>query len=292
MKHWMFSLWVILFLIPSVFASWETHEGVTSWKVQVTDDLRACGESAKTKVYTFSITHNQKVARIADPVHGMASGTFEGDVLHVVSRTIPDGSGSSKLSAFDVIFTCTAIQAKYRWDYKDSQMSCSGTTEWRGTRYDGTACPGTITPQPDLAKEITEIRSEEDKLKAALAKDPKNFWANWDMAELKKNRGDYKEYFNYLNRATGNEQVFAETRQQLKDEARKQLGLSDYPSPTAVPLLRAVHDEVAQGGIVYNVEFPAPGETYTQRLKTMLWAAITPDSTKILKEIAGIKEEQ
>ena len=183
----MFSLWVILFLIPSVFASWETHEGVTSWKVQVTDDLRACGESAKTKVYTFSITHNQKVARIADPVHGMASGTFEGDVLHVVSRTIPDGSGSSKLSAFDVIFTCTAIQAKYRWDYKDSQMSCSGTTEWRGTRSDGTACPGTITPQPDLAKEITEIRSEEDKLKAALAKDPKNFWANWDMAELKKN---------------------------------------------------------------------------------------------------------
>ncbi|MBI4148271.1 hypothetical protein HY490_03185 [Candidatus Woesearchaeota archaeon] len=290
MARWL--LFAVLLLPSLVFAAWEDFEGISSWKVQATEDQRGCGGGSKTATHVFTIVHKKKTAQVADPVHGSVSGIFEGDVLYIPSRTIPDGAGSSKLSGFDAVFTCTTLHAKYRWDYRDKQMSCSGTTEWKGTQLGGKGCPGAPPPQQkDMITQIAERRSEEGKYEAILAKDPKNFWANWDMAELKKKQGNYKDYFTYLNKATSNDEVFAKTRTQLKDEAVRQLGLSEYPTPTSVPILRAAQDDLAGGGVVYNVNFPQPGEENKQKWYTMLWAAYVPDSSKILKDLAGIKEE-
>ncbi|MBI4448622.1 hypothetical protein HY641_01155 [Candidatus Woesearchaeota archaeon] len=277
---------LVLCATPAL-ASWEDHTGTTQWKVDITE--RGCGTD-ETESYLFVINHKGPRAEIADPVHGRTTGTFEGDILKIPSRILPDGVGSSRLSPITVPFTCTIFTTEYRWDYKDQHVSCSGTTEWRGHRIDQGGCPQqpTTTQRVDIKEHLTR----EDKARAILAKNPKDFWANWDMAHANKQRGDYKEYLTYLNKATSNEYIYPETRAKVQQEALKQLGLPQPPPPGTVPFLRVVTDEADAGGVIYNLNVPKPTPQHKQRWRTMLWAALTPKSDKILKDLAGLPGDE
>lgn len=281
-------LLLVLATVHSAYAAWDNFNGVTRWNVRVSEDETRCGGQIKTKSLQAYINHIGRVAQIGDLGHGPAAGSVMGNIVTFPGRGIPDGSGTSQLSSFRLTFSadCSRFDAIYGWDYKDQYMSCSGTTSWQGTRADAPGCPWQGQAQ-DPTTEIKQWRSEEERLQSALAKNPKDFWANYDMAEFKKKHDNFKEYFNYLNRATSNEKVFAKTRNTLKEEARKQFGLSQYPSPDAVPLLRTAQEEVAQGGAVWNVNFPTPPADHVQRLRFMLWHSLMPNSDKIIRELAS-----
>ncbi len=291
MRFLIMTVIVALLVSTVVSASFQSYSGVTRWKVDVVDDETGCGDSVNRDTRTVSIKHNYQVVSVSDLGHGPSSGTISRDVLSFPSRVISDGAGSSKLSAGEVIFSadCSSFSGGYTWNYKDSQMSCSGNTQMRGTRLDAVGCPGSGTPN-DIMTQISKIRDTEKKIQEVLSRDSKDFWANWDMAEARKREGDYKEYFTYLNKAIQNDNIFADTKKKLKDEAQRQLGLSSYPTAESVPILRTVQDEVKDGMVLYNVNFAKPKENNLARLRTMVWASLVPDSRGKLYELAGIKE--
>lgn len=145
------AVFVLGLLLPQTVAeqvtqpvgTFENYVGVTQWRVDVTEDERSCGGGITTKSYAVQIQHNQKIADIGDWGHGMMRGTLTGDTLSLPGRTIPDGSGSSTLSAFDIKFSlnCSRLAGKYNWAYSDSYSKCKGSTTLTGTRVGGGGCP-------------------------------------------------------------------------------------------------------------------------------------------------------
>lgn len=118
-----------------------SNVSVTNWHVTVTEDDSACQGGTYSNTYDITIERNDTVGTMGDIGHGPVSGTFEGNTLHIAARTVPDGSGTSKLSSYDVVFSadCTTFNAEYSWDYTGPDGDCSGTTKLAGTNPDG--CP-------------------------------------------------------------------------------------------------------------------------------------------------------
>ena len=155
----MVGLIVILVLVVPVAAdtaaspwSWNTYHGTYIWQVTVTEDDSACGGGIEPTQYTVPIQYNGSTAGMGDVGHGPAQGTFiSGNILHFAGRTVPDGTGSSTLSAYDVFFTtdCTAFAAKYTWNYEDVDESCSGSTTLNGASSSG--CPGLPSSSPTVS---------------------------------------------------------------------------------------------------------------------------------------------
>lgn len=271
---------------------WETYTGVTHWRVTVTDDETGCGGGYESDTYNVSIHHNLQIADIDDFGHGDVRGTFTGNILSIPPKTIPDGSGTSKLTEANVVFDseCSGFEGKYYWDYKDSYQACSGSTVFTGTRTDPKGCP-----EPGLGMQILDARADADKgsqelrYGAILEKDPKNFWANWDMAELKKKQGNYNEFFNYYNKAISNESIVQETREKLKKRTLEDLHLSEFPSRDTSPILRIEQDELKNwnGGSLYNVQFPKEEAKNMENWKIKLWGILVPNSYNIINEIVG-----
>lgn len=219
------------------------------------------------KSYTVVIQHNHQIADIGDMGHGKTLGVFTGNKLTLPARTIRDGTGSSKLSVADVDFfpDCSGFVGYYTWQYADSSMSCSGNTKVWGKRLDGKGCPAVAQKSAEQQRqELADIRanpdiaSKERRYKEILEKDPKNFWANWDMAELRKKQGNYNEFFNYFNKAASNENIFADTREKLKKEEARRLRLSEFPTAGKSPILRIEQGELDNWWRtpIYNVNVP------------------------------------
>lgn len=249
--------------------TWENYEGVTRWRVDVTDDEFGCGGGAVPKSYdSVVMEHHQQIVDIGDMGHGKTQGFFKGNTLILPARTIRDGQGYSKLSVANIDFSadCSGFAGRYSWVYTDSYMSCKGTTIVSGKRLDGTGCPTAAQAQKSAEQqrqELADIRSNPDiankerRYKEILEKDPKNFWANWDMAELKKSQGNYGEFFKYFDRAAGNENILQGTREKLKEEAAKQLHLSEFPKLGTSPILRVEDGELDRwNGRFYNYNVP------------------------------------
>ncbi len=293
-----------LLFLPIVSAfTWEDYEGTTQWKVAVTEDESDCGGSTKTESYGVSIQHSKQIAEVGNWGHGKTTGAVTGNKLSIPSRTIPDGVGSSYLSDFDITFTsnCMGFDGEYRWDYEDSYMECSGTTKLIGTRDDDDKCPG-AEEEEDLfvvAEEIAEARANEDLSQKEktydeiLAKDPTNFWANWDMAEVKKKQGKYEEFLDYIDQAASNENIFEEIREELKKEAAKSVHLSEYPTPEKSPILRIEMDELNSwnGGLIHNVNFPKEEATNTNIWNIKVWSIYTNAQSDFIYNLAGIEQE-
>lgn len=151
------ALVVLVSLFATATASpswnWNNYTGLSSWQVTVTEDETGCGGDITASQITIPVEHNGNSATFTD-LHGTIGGTFvSGNVLHVPGRTVPDGDGSSKLSAYDVYFTadCSSFAARYTWKYHDAYQSCSGSTELAGTNNDG--CPQVVplTKDPELS---------------------------------------------------------------------------------------------------------------------------------------------
>lgn len=137
-----------------------TYTGTTHWSVRVTEDETGCGGSTMTYNRAVTIQHNMQIADVSDWAHGPARGTFLGNTLSLPGRTIPDGEGTSVLSAFDIIFSsdCSSFTGSYTWYYSDAYMSCDGSTSLSGTRTGASGCPGaspTPTETPTPTPEIT-----------------------------------------------------------------------------------------------------------------------------------------
>lgn len=334
---------------------WENHQGVSQWSVAVTEDESGCGGSSKTSSRAVLIQHNLKIADVGNWAHGSARGTFSGNTLSVPERTIPDSGGMSKLYAFNIVFTpdCSGFVGKYRWDYRGSGQSCSGSTSLRGTKTGGKGCPEAKEQKTEVAageqktevnvvregldrllslnKEIraldrkiallgeqelnaeksplrTELYSDlhrkvnqaeilqpkiEENYRKILNKDPDNFWANWDLAELEKSRGNHKAYFDYFDRAVTNERTESVSKQ-LKKKAADDLGLSEFPEIVRSPTVRKISDDMnsRQGVSVYNVNVDVPKEpSKWEKFKIKVWTAISPDFHNAVNELVGVPQK-
>ncbi|MGB8892245.1 MAG: hypothetical protein WCC86_09270 [Methanoregula sp.] len=112
------------------------------------------------------------------------------------------------------------------------------------TRYE-IATAGTGTGDtPEIAQERLMVTKEkaqvdateakiEGEYKAILDKDPTNFQANWDLAQLKKGQGNYEEYFNDVSTALSNKDIAKATQDEIRKNIATSLGLSEYPPTTA-----------------------------------------------------------
>src|SRR3989338_1313384 len=348
---------LLIFFVSTVSAevslpwTWSSYVGTSQWRVDVTEDETACGGETTTAPYTISIIHNLTSAKINNFVHGDVSGVFEGNILHIPGRTIPDGSGTSVLSSYDITFSqdCSSFAAKYYWDYSDSYGSCSGSTTLRGTAYKGCPAPTVVPVIPpveppsteylrseisnarhdlnegsalrslmnihqqeidfkrnsefaDSVKELEElIKDEKNKLnqleskieaeyKVILDKDPSNFWANWDVAELKKQQGKYDEYFAYFDRDASNKNIFENTKNELKKKVAEDFGFSEFPTVDKSNIVRTLGDDMNrwQGGTIYDVNLPkeaaADKKTWSMKLYNILYS----DSYSIVNELVGL----
>ena len=289
---------VLVLLLPPVIAApwtWEKYTGVTQWRVDVTEDETACGGTSTTESYAVPIQHNEQTVDVGNWGHGKTRGAFTDNTLSIPSRTVPDGAGKSTLSGFDMVFTldCAGFTGKYRWDYADAAMRCSGTTTLRGTRADGKGCPAEEQTEEQRNKEIADIRAvadmeiKERRYADILAENPKDFWANWDMAELKKKQGKYQEFFDHFNRAVSNEKIFPDTREQLRKEELKRLHLSTFPTRETSPILRIEEDQVNAwpGGSIFDLNIPKEAAV-EESWSTKLWALLAPDTGSVAEEIA------
>ena len=277
--------------------TWENYEGVTRWHVDVKDDETGCGGGDVMKSYTVVIQHNHQIADIGDMGHGKTQGVVKGNKLTMPARTIRDGKGYSKLSVADVDFSddCSGFVGYYTWAYADSSMSCSGNTKVWGKRLDGKGCPTAVQKSAEQQRqELADIRANPDiankerRYKEILEKDPKNFWANWDMAELKKKQGNYNEFFNYFDKATSNENIFQDTREKLKKEEAKRLRLTEVPTAGKSPILRIEQGELDNWWRtpIYNVNVPKDEATDKGRGYIKFWRLLDPGSYDIVNKAA------
>lgn len=288
-------VFVLCLQIVAAAWSWENYVGNSRWQVDVTEDETGCGGVIETNPVTVSLQHNREIVDISDLGHGKVRGTFSGNTLSMPSRTIPDGAGSSKLSAVDITFTadCLKFSGRYRWDYADSQSRCSGSTTLNGLRTDGKGCPAPDQQRAEIIAARAASDEKERLYKDILAKDPTNFWANWDMAELKKKQKNYDEFFKFFNNAANNENIFQEMREKLVKEAANSLHLSKFPTATTSPILRIEIDELNNwnGGLVNNINVRKEEAKDKEKWYVKLWTLYAPDSHNIVNEIVGLPEK-
>lgn len=133
----------------------------------------------------------------------------------------------------------------------------------------------------------------EENYRTILNKDPDNFWANWDIAELEKSRGNYKAYFDHFDRAVTNERTESVSKV-LKKKAAEDLGLSEFPTIVGSPSVRKISDDMnsRQGVSVYNVNVDVPKEpSKWERFKMKVWTAIAPEFHNAVNELVGVQQK-
>ncbi|VVB65554.1 Uncharacterised protein [Candidatus Gugararchaeum adminiculabundum] len=131
----------------------------------------------------------------------------------------------------------------------------------------------------------------EAKYKAILEKDPANFWANWDMAELKKTQGNYNDYITYFDSAASNKNVISDAGPVLKQKVAEDLGLSHFPTPESSPMMQRVRDEAKtrQNGQIYNVDVPSKAKADDEVWKIEFSTALSSKLFNHINEVATPK---
>ncbi len=296
MKRGMFFLCVLVFCLfaGSVFAAtgwtWEDFVGTTHWTVDKTDDERGCGGRVFLKsYYDVVLTHNREIIDASELGHGYVRGTITGNTLHLIGRTIDDSGGKSKLDAADIVFSpdCRHFSGKYGWVYTSRYQNCGGTTQIEGTRsLEEPGCPAIKVQREEIAAARAAMAGKEAKYKEILSKDPDNFWANWDMAELMKKEKRYNEYLDYVGKAASLDNV-KEVREELKQNAAESLHLSRFPTRATSPILRFEMDELKnwQGGRIYNVDFSKKDYGF-EDVKSLFWSIFDKASDALLNKAA------
>ena len=72
----------------------------------------------------------------------------------------------------------------------------------------------------------------EGQYQAILDKDPANFFANMDMAELKKSQGKLDDYIRYVNVALSNKNVAESTANAIRQDIMAKNNLGEWPTPS------------------------------------------------------------
>ena len=128
----------------------------------------------------------------------------------------------------------------------------------------------------------------EAKYQAILDKDPNNFWANWDMAQLKKSQGKYDDFSTYFDTAVSNKNIYDDTKFALKQKVAEDLGLTTLPTVEKSLTINRIANEVSGwgGGKLWNV--PVPEDTNKQTFGIKLYSIFSSNSWNIVNEIAGL----
>ncbi len=121
---------------------------------------------------------------------------------------------------------------------------------------------------------INELEPKiEAKYKAILDKDPNNFEANLDMAELKRSQGLPHEYYEYMDRALSSGRVTESMKEAVEKNIAKELGFSKFPKPQNSLLMKRLSNEGANWqGTIYGKdvqEESADKSTWRFRLFTI-----------------------
>jgi hypothetical protein len=279
MKHIIVSMLAIILLASVVHAAfiWENYVGSSQWDVQVSEDEGGCGGSVKTKVVEVTVTHDRIAATMGDYGHGELKGSFFGNTLTLPSRVIDDEGGKSTLAEAKVYFSpdCLSFKSTYGWHYVSQYQDCSGTTK----------------KELLTAARAADAREQEAKYKDILTNDPTNFWANWDMAELKKKQGDYQAFLDYTAKAASNKNIEEKTATELKNTAAQSLHISEFPTRDKSPILRIEMDEMQNwnNGMIYNVNFRKPADPPSW--KTVLRRIFLPNSYDVVNKAVGMPED-
>jgi hypothetical protein len=94
-------------------------------------------------------------------------------------------------------------------------------------------------------EKIAELdQKTENELQAILVKDPYNYWANMDMAQLKKAQLKKDEYYQYLNTALDNPNVYPETAEELRQIIADQDKMIKWPSPSTSSAVSQADSEI------------------------------------------------
>jgi len=305
---------------------WSTYTGTSHWSVTNTEYDTGCGGGNYPTQYTIDINHSMSSAVMGDVGHGPVNGTFTGNTLHIDSRTVPDGPGTSDISEYDLIFTpdCSSFSGTYTWTYTDPNpiYDCTGSDTLSGTNSQGCPAPTAVPVVPPVnpptsgstsselydahtdvtnelqalntmnsqqaqldfekrfpdeysASDIKDLQTVVDSQKSLykqldpkvetqydtiLQADPGNFWANWDMAQLKKAQGQYDQYYAYIYTAAQNTHQFEGTENTgLEQAVADSMGLEKFPTVQNSAVLREESNEVNpwKGGPINGQNLPA-----------------------------------
>ncbi|MFA4876042.1 MAG: hypothetical protein WC586_01390 [Methanoregula sp.] len=133
------------------------------------------------------------------------------------------------------------------------------------------ASAGEIADTKQLLTDITnDIQQREppieDKYNAILSTDPNNFWANWDMAELKKAQRNYPEYFRYTEKALANKNIAREKAEEVRKNIAGGLGISDFPTTQNSYFIKRMSTDADAIQSVYGID-AGKGEPDTEKLR-------------------------
>jgi len=139
---------------------------------------------------------------------------------------------------------------------------------------------GEVYAAMDALNQINTLEPKiEAKYKAILATDPNNYWANWDMAQLKLSQGHYEENNYYLMKALGNKNLAEATRWFLWQDYAKNYDFG-LPDPEMwhdqSPIIKTLSNE---GSTIQNIngqDVSKNSADPTQR-SLIRWATFAPN---------------
>ena len=126
-----------------------------------------------------------------------------------------------------------------------------------------------------------------------LKKDPNNFWANWDMAELRKDEGNYGAYFDYFDTAASSEHMYLITRADLERKAAVDLGLSQFPTVDRSIMMRRITSDTTgwEGGWIYDVNVLKGAADDHQTWTMKLYTTYSKKAYDYVNDIVGLPGE-
>jgi hypothetical protein len=95
----------------------------------------------------------------------------------------------------------------------------------------------------------------EDEYAAIFVKDPNNFDANWDMAQLKKGEGQIPAMVKYVNAALSDEKTAESKRNDLRQYVASQMKEADVPTPDSSDFVKqtGIDGDAVQNAYGYDI---------------------------------------
>jgi len=135
-----------------------------------------------------------------------------------------------------------------------------------------------------IARDTARINAMEQKIegeyKAILSKDPTNFDANADLAELKKTQGKWDEFILYMNTALASTNVAESNAQDIKNRIMRENNMGTWPTPDNSILIETLGPDVRTSA--QNV--------YGQNLQKATTGTVDLDNLKYIFTYQGAKD--
>jgi len=183
---------------------------------------------------------------------------------------------------------------------QDYRFTLDWVQNWEGLEVPGGDWVGR-QPKNDYEKDevyaamdaMLQIKTLEPKIEAKyktiLDADPNNYWANWDMAQLKLSQGHYNENNYYLQKALDNKNLAEATREFLKKDYTKRYSFG-LPDPEMwhenSPIIQKLSTEGSTVPIIHEQDLSKEMADTSQRSLTR-WTIFAPnrDVTSIVPSV-------